>query len=217
MKPFFALFMALAFLPHPAIARDPAVIDPIDDVPDFIEKPATADIIQQLRGGGYVLFMRHGNSDISHTDRLPKVDLNDCSTQRPLTKEGRKIAAYVGNEIRKAGIPLGEIISSPMCRAKDSALAAFGPNFTVDYLLMYTSNMSDKEKAPVLEMTRELLSRPVQGKVNRVLVAHAPNLMDIFGYFPKPEGIIVVIKPMGGKNFKYIASIAPAQWKSIRH
>ena len=213
MKPIIALFIAVACLPKPTLAGDTISMD---DIPDFVEKTATPAIIKQLREGGYVLFMRHGNSDTSRTDRLPSVDLNDCSTQRPLTEEGRHVAASVGKEIRKAKIPLGEIFSSPMCRAKESAIASFGKNIIIINTLMHTSGMSDKDKAPVLETTRELLSRPVEGKVNRVVVAHAPNLMDIFGYFPTPEGTVVIIKPMGGKNFKYIASIAPRQWKAMQ-
>lgn len=212
MKPVLALFIAASFLFQHAWADNSAAIA---DPPDFVAKPATRTLIKQLRKGGYVLYMRHGNTDTSRPDQLPSVDLNDCSTQRPLTEEGRRITASVGKAIRKARIPLGEIYSSPMCRAKESALAAFGPKFTVNMLLMYTANMSSAEKAPVLEETRELLSRPVTGKANRVLVAHAPNLMDIFGYFPKPEGTVVILKPMGDKNFKYIASIAPGQWKEL--
>lgn len=213
MKSIIALFISIACLSHPALAAESPIST---EVPDFIEKPATPALLKQLRNGGYVLYMRHGNTDTSIPDRLPNVDLNDCSTQRPLTNEGRRVAASVGQQIRKAKIPLGEILSSPLCRAKESALAAFGKNFTINNLLMYTANMSSKEKAPVLEATRELLSRPVEGTVNRVLVAHAPNLMDIFGYFPKTEGTVVIIKPMGDKNFKYIASIAPKQWQLIQ-
>ena len=213
MKPIIALLMTIVCLLHPAMAATPGFID---DIPDFVEKPASRALIGQLREGGYVIYMRHGSTDTSRPDQLPKVDLNDCSTQRPLTEAGRREAARVGNAIRMSKIPLGEIFSSPMCRAKESALAAFGPNFSINPLLMYTSNMPLNEKAPVLEMTRELISRPVEGKVNRVVVAHAPNLMDIFGYFPKPEATVVIFKPLGDKKFKYIASIAPKQWKALQ-
>lgn len=213
MKSVIALFISIACLSHPALAAE----SPIGtDIPDFTEKPATQALLKQLRNGGYVIFMRHGNTDTSRPDRQPSVDLNDCATQRPLTEEGRRIAAGVGKQIRKAKIPLGEIISSPMCRAKETALAAFGKNFTIHNLLIDTSNMTRKEKVPVLETARALLSRPVEGKVNRVLVAHAPILTDLFGYYPKPEASMVIFKPMGDKNFKYIASIAPKQWSLIQ-
>lgn len=213
MKPVIALLISVACFSQTVLALDTFTLD---NIPDFVEKPATAANIKQLRNGGYVLYMRHGNTDTSRPDRQPSVDLNDCSTQRPLSEEGRRIAAEVGQQIRKAKIPLGEIFSSPMCRAKETALAAFGKNFIITNLLIDTSNMTSKEKVPVLETARELLSRPVEGKVNRVLVAHAPILIDLFGYYPKPEASMVIFKPMGDKKFKYIASIAPRQWQAIQ-
>lgn len=206
MKSIIAFAITLTMLPLPAFATEP---------PPFVEIPATRDTIAQLRAGGYVLYMRHGTSDTSRPDRVPNVDLNDCSTQRPLTEEGKKLAASVGEAIRRAKIPVGEVFASPMCRTKDTALAAFGPNFTVLDHLRYTANMTDEDKAPLMPMTRALLAKPVPEKTNRVLVAHAPNLMDIMGYFPKPEGTVVVFRPLGDKGFEYLGSIAPQQWPSL--
>ena len=206
MKTAIALFVALATLPSPAAAAEPAA---------FVEKPVTPAIIKQLRAGGYVLYMRHGTTDTSRPDRVPSVDLDDCSTQRPLTEEGVRVAAQVGRAIRKAKIPVGEVFSSPLCRAKETALAAYGANFTVNNLLMYTANMTTEEKEPVIKETRALLSTPVPGRTNRVLVSHAPNLMDLMGYLPKPEGVVVIFKPLGGNEFEYLGSIAPRQWREI--
>lgn len=206
MRFVFAFTLAMAMSAFPALAVEP---------PPFNEIRATRDTIAQLRTGGYVLYMRHGTSDTSRPDRAPEVDLKDCSTQRPLTEEGRKLAASVGEAMRKAKIPVGEIFASPLCRAKDSALAAFGPNFTVLDHLRYTANMTDEEKTPLMPLTRALLTKPVHGKTNRVLVAHAPNLMDIMGYFPKPEGTVVVFRPLGDKGFEYVGSIAPQQWPAL--
>ncbi len=180
----------------------------------FTENPATRDLINHLRKGGYVLFMRHGNTDTSRPDRAPQVDLNDCNTQRPLTAEGRKLAARVGEYIRQAKIPVGEVLSSPLCRAKESAEAAFG-HFDVEVNLMYSGNMTDAEKIPVIKKTRELLSKPVPANTNRLIVAHAPNLRDVMGYFPKQEGTVVVFRPEGEKGFEYLGSIFPGQWNEL--
>lgn len=206
MKAIIPLFVALAVLSQSAMAAEPAA---------FVEKPAGPGVVKQLRGGGYVLYMRHGNTDTSRPDRVPSVDLNDCSTQRPLTEEGLRVAAQVGEAIRRAGIPVGEVLSSPLCRAKESAAAAFGKNFTVDNLLMYTANMTSEEKKPVIDETRTLISTPVFSGTNRVLVAHAPNLMDLMGYFPKPEGTVVIFRPLGNGGFEYLGSIAPQQWQEV--
>lgn len=185
-----------------------------DDTMPFTERPATLELIQQVRAGGYVLYMRHGTTDATRPDRAPQVDLNDCNTQRPLTAEGRKLVANIGDSVRQAKIPVGEVLSSPLCRAKESAEAAFG-HFNVELHLMYSGNMSDPEKIPVIKKTRELLSRPVQAKTNRLIVAHAPNLKDVMGYFPKQEGTIVVFRPKAEKGFEYLGSILPGQWQTL--
>jgi phosphohistidine phosphatase SixA len=186
------------------------------DPPPFTEKMATHAVLEQVRRGGFVLYMRHGNTDNSRPDRVPQVDLNDCSTQRVLNDEGRRVAARVGEAIRKAHIPVGEIFVSPMCRTKETARIAFGDKFTVDQRLMYTSNLTTTEKKSTIAGTRELLSRPVAAGTNRMVIAHAPNLMDLMGYFVKPEATVAVIRPASGAaGYEYVASIPPALWPEL--
>ena len=43
------------------------------------------------------------------------------------------------------------------------------------------------------------------------MIAHAPNLMDLIGYFPK-EATLVVFRPKGEAGFEYVASIPPDLW-----
>ena len=168
-----------------------------------------------LRTGGFVLYLRHGNTDNTRADRVPSVDLNDCATQRPLTEEGRQLAARVGEAIRKARIPVAEIRISPLCRVRDTVAIAFPGQVAIsDMNLMYTANLTDLQKAPIIANTRHLLSAPVPTGANRVLVAHAPNLMDLIGYFPR-EATLVVFRPLGEAGFEYVASVAPAQWPEL--
>lgn len=189
--------------------------NPPPGTPTFQETLATRATLASLRQGGYVLYMRHGNTDNSRPDRAPQVDLNDCSTQRPLNEEGRRVTAEVGRAIRQARIPLGEIFVSPLCRAKESAQAAFGKDFQVHEQLMYTANLTSEQKKPILATTRKLLSEPVPAGVNRVIVAHAPNMADLMGFFVKPEGTVVVIRPQGNGEFEYVASIHPRMWPEL--
>ena len=195
----------------PAAAADPATRPPAR----FVEVFATPQTLQSLRAGGFVLYLRHGNTDNTRADRVPSVDLNDCATQRPLTEEGRQVAARVGEAIRKARIPVAEIRISPLCRVRDTVAIAFpGQAAISDKNLMYTANLTDVQKAPIIANTRHLLSAPVPPGSNRVLVAHAPNLMDLIGYFPR-EATLVVFRPMGAAGFEYVASVAPAQWPEL--
>lgn len=193
-------------------AEAPAAVTPSK----FKEVPATAALLRQVQTGGFALYLRHGPTNNSIADRVPAVDLNDCSTQRPLTDAGHALMVKVGQSMWQARIPIGEFRVSPMCRARDSASAAF-PQLTpeVDPLLMYVANFTANEKGPVVAHTRELLSHPVPGGVNRLVLAHAPNLMELLGYFPK-EGTLVILRPKGGQlGFDYVASVLPDAWPSL--
>jgi phosphohistidine phosphatase SixA len=214
MKLFMALF--ISFTTFSAHLHATESDDDFADIPEFKVQPLTPAIVKKLREGGYVLYMRHGNTDTSRPDQ-PNMDLNDCATQRVLTEEGKRIVKKVGDSIRKAKIPVGELFSSPLCRTKETAVIAFGKNATVNLLLRYTANMNDKEKLQALDTIRELVSNPVPGKNNRVIVAHSQNMMALIGYLPSPEGTVVIFKPLGNKQFKYIASVKPEQWGDSLH
>jgi phosphohistidine phosphatase SixA len=186
--------------------------------PAFQEILATPALLAQLRRGGFVLYLRHGTTDNSRADRAPSVDLNDCSTQRVLNDEGRKLSVVIGQAIAKAKIPVGEVFHSPMCRARESAELAFPAlraKLQPELNLAYTANLTADEKKPVLAATRKLVSAPVAPGSNRVLVAHAPNMADLMGYFVKPEGTLVVLRPLGNERFEYVASIPPTLWASL--
>jgi phosphohistidine phosphatase SixA len=157
--------------------------------------------------------MRHGNTDNSRPDRVPKVDLNDCSTQRVLNSKGQQVTKEVGENIRKAGIPVGDVFASPMCRAKDSAANAFH-RYSIEVGLMYTGSMTTAEKKPVIAKTRSLISAPVAAGTNRFLVAHAPNIMDMMGYFPE-EATLVIFKPKDHGQYEYLGSIRPRDWATL--
>lgn len=209
MNPIRILLVLLALLPQPLLAQAPAASA------EFVEKLASPELLSQLRKGGYVLYIRHGITDNSRPDRVPSVDLNDCSTQRLLSDEGRALMKQVGKSIRDARLPLGEILVSPMCRTKESAQLAFGEHFTLDESLMYSANMTSIEKKPRLDALKKLLAAPVPAGRNRVLLAHAPNLADLIGFFVKPEGTVVVFAPRGDAGYDYIASIHPSMWGKL--
>ena len=182
----------------------------------FVEVPATPQTLQRLRAGGYVLYLRHGATDNTRPDRTPAVDLNDCNTQRLLNAQGWAQQQAVGQALRRAGIPVAELRISPMCRTRDSARAAF-PDLkpVVDPLLIYVANLSEAEKAPVVANVRYWLSAPVPPGQNRVLLAHASNLMEVMGYLPK-ESMLVVLRPKGEQHgFEYVASIPHGAWAGL--
>ena len=204
------LALALTLCLSPAMAQSTA--------PAFTERMADAAVLAQIQQGGYVLYMRHGNTDNSRADPVGQIDFKDCSIQRVLNDEGRKVARDIGQAMRKAQIPVTEVFHSPMCRARETAELAFPAlrkQFKSDINLAYTANLTTEQKKPVIAQTRRLVSDPVTAGGNRVVVAHAPNMADLMGYFVKPEGTVVVIRPLGPGQFEYVASIPPAHWAQL--
>lgn len=180
----------------------------------FKELPGSHALISQLRAGGFVLYLRHGQTDSSRPDVFPLTDPGDCSKQRPLTEAGRRQARLLGEMLRRGAIPIEEVHASPLCRTRETARLAFG-EFAVNERLMTTTNLTTEEKEPYLKELKRLLSQPVRGKGNRVIVSHAPNLADLIGYFPNPEATMVVFQPMGNTGFNYLATIPPTAWPGL--
>lgn len=197
---------------------DPVAAQTAAPAPGFQEVAATKETLKALREGGYVLYMRHATTDTSKPDAVPKVDLNDCGTQRNLNDEGRKLATAIGRQMRAGGIPVGEVVHSPFCRTRETAQLAFPASvhkLREEQGISYPSNLTAQEKKPVLEMTRQILSAPVAARTNRVVVGHAQNLAELMDLFVKPEGAMVVMRPQGAGRFEYVASIPPNAWAGL--
>ena len=79
---------------------------------------------------------------------------------------------------------------------------------------MYVGNFTAARKAPVIAHTRAWLSEPPPRGSNRLLLAHAPNLMELIGYFPK-EGTLVIFQPLGPQGMTYLGSVPPEHWERL--
>lgn len=182
---------------------------------EFKEKAVGTALLQALRKGGFVLYMRHATTDTNRPDRVPSVDLDDCATQRPLTDAGRKLARQIGRYLLEARIPVTEVWVSPLCRTRETAQLAFGERAQVDRNLTYTANLTATQKQPLLAAARQHLSTPVAPGGNRVLVSHSTNLADLIGYYITPEGTMAVFAPKGNGQFDYLGSIHPDDWPAL--
>ena len=77
-----------------------------------------------LAGGGQAVLIRHAITTPGVGDP-PGFRLEECSTQRNLTDEGRGHARRVGEAFRARKIPLARVMSSPWCRCLETARLAF--------------------------------------------------------------------------------------------
>lgn len=184
----------------------------------FTEKWIDQAGFEEIKQGGFVLYMRHGITDNSRDDVSPIVNYQDCDAQRILSEEGKRQAVKIGMMLKKAKIPIVQILHSPLCRARETAELAFPHMLKLlqaNTFLASSSNLTAMEKVPQMRGIRQLLGMPVSEHHNRLLISHAPNLYDLMGYFVKPEGTIVVFRPQGGENFVYVGSLTPRMLEQL--
>ncbi|MDQ0137622.1 hypothetical protein J2T08_005566 [Neorhizobium galegae] len=95
-----------------------------------LEVPANAneirsspELVELLRKGGLTVYIRHSVTDRSQIDTGR---LHDRSGQRGFSEAGRAKAVALGQAVRNISIPIGQVLSSPVFRALDTAQLAFG-------------------------------------------------------------------------------------------
>jgi phosphohistidine phosphatase SixA len=188
---------------------------------NFINQLGAKDLASALRDGGHVIYIRHAKTNKDWGDQVsPDLDLTDCSTQRQLSSEGKAEAKQIGEGIKSANIPVGEVISSEYCRAYNTADLAFGK---------YTKN-EKLNFLPCVECTPEdykeyaarvspLLSAKPKDGTNTFLVGHDDPFQGVTmtveppnGIYPAPMGVSYVVKPMENGKFELVARVLPSQW-----
>ncbi|OWW22865.1 hypothetical protein AYR66_14525 [Noviherbaspirillum denitrificans] len=145
---------------------------------------------EQLRTGGYILLMRHAQTDAGVGDP-PGFTLGDCRTQRNLSSEGRVQARRTGEMFRNRGIAVGEVRTSAWCRCVDTATLAFDNAVVWPVLNSFFDNPERRER-----QTGELKDyiRGYRSRANLVLVTHQVNITALTGE-TVAAGEIVVLKP----------------------
>jgi broad specificity phosphatase PhoE len=88
-------------------------------------RAAEDPVWRRLRSGGLTILMRHASTEPGLGDP-PGYRLDDCSTQRNLSAAGRDEAKRVGDRLRAERVPIARVYTSPWCRCRDTAMAAFG-------------------------------------------------------------------------------------------
>src|ERR1700739_448217 len=86
-------------------------------VPSVAQQPARATF-DALRHGGFVIVIRHGRTNESPAfprDESP-TNLANCSGQTMLTEVGQDQARAIGAAFWNAGIPVGKVLGSGLCR-----------------------------------------------------------------------------------------------------
>ena len=156
-------------------------------------------LINQLEEGGKLIFIRHAYAPGSGDP--DNFNLNDCSTQRNLSKEGRKQAEYIGEFFRNKKIKIDQVLSSEWCRCKETAEIAFINFSTNSFLNSFYSYKFAKNKSKQINDLNDYIDKFKSDK-NLVLVTHYVVISEILNYGPSSGEIVV-----SDKNFNIIGTI----------
>ena len=161
-------------------------------------------LIDQLEDGGKLIFIRHAYAPGSGDP--DNFNLNDCSTQRNLSNEGRNQAKNIGEFLKKNKIKIEKVISSEWCRCKDTSSLAFGSFETKNFLnSFYSSKFTKNKKSQMLDL-REYI-KDFQSKKNLVLVTHYVVISEALNYAPSSGEIVI-----SDKKFNIIGTVKTNYW-----
>src|SRR3546814_11265119 len=100
----------------------PSVAQHSANAPAHMQHSADTEIatLTALRAGGTVIFMRHERTDVTRLDDQ-RFSMADCATRRNLSVAGAANSLQTGDYIRSLRIPLGDVLSRPMCGLRQTA------------------------------------------------------------------------------------------------
>jgi|TARA_A100001035_G_scaffold111406_1_gene87356 phosphohistidine phosphatase SixA len=156
-------------------------------------------LMNQLKDGEKLIFIRHayapGNGDPNN------FNLNDCSTQRNLSVNGRKQAQNIGKFFETNKIKIDKVLSSEWCRCKETAKIAFKNYSTNNFLnSFYSSKYSQNKDKQVKELKAYV--KKFKSNKNLVLVTHYVLISELLNYASSSGEMVV-----SDKNFNIIGTI----------
>ncbi|MEL6596022.1 MAG: histidine phosphatase family protein [Pseudomonadota bacterium] len=169
---------------------------------------AMSSLLARMRGGGNVVYFRHGATTWSGIDQIdwPR------ERQRLLSDEGIRQSQVIGAAFRASGIPVGEVLASPFARCRDMAEIAFGRVEERMELMGLLSN--DAGRAERAAFLHALLVGPPTDGTNSIIVSHRSNIETVAGV-RLAEGEAVVVNSNGNGAFDVEQTLMPDEWRTI--
>jgi broad specificity phosphatase PhoE len=170
--------------------------------------PAVADEAAAwaaLRAGGHVALIRHASTEPGLGDP-PGYKLDDCATQRNLSAQGREEARRLGERMRREGVVVDKVYTSPWCCCRDTAKEAFGKAEDWEAL---SSFFDDRGREPdrterVKKRIGTYATRKPRGTV--VMVTHHVNIAALTN-FAVGTGEVVVVRADGCCGLRVVGRI----------
>ena len=161
---------------------------------------ATQSNWEPAKNGDKIILIRH--SKAPGFGDPPGFNIQDCKTQRNLSKEGIDQSKKIGKLFKKNQIKIDQVLSSQWCRCKDTAKFAFN-NYKEFSALNSTFQppYDENAKKQIMELKDYIQKWNGNGK-NLVLITHYVIITAITDVVPRSGEIIII-----DKNFKTLSTI----------
>ena len=171
------------------------LVDPSGELKD-------AELVDALRAGGFVLYLRH-----TETGRVTR----DC-VESNLSPAGEEQAKQIGTALRALKIPIGQFESSEVCRVQDTArLLGLGVVQTNEDL----NNMPKRPGHELHAARARRLALPAPRGTNTLLVAHLLNGASPAERISLEIGETIVFRPDGKGGTNPVARIRLTDWAAL--
>ncbi len=156
-------------------------------------------VVSLLKEEGKIVFIRHsiapGGGDPEN------FSLNDCSTQRNLSKKGIEQSKQIGEFFKKNKVIISKVLSSQWCRCKDTAFHAFGKYeefFALNSTFQIKFSGNSKKQAEALKN----FVKKWDGKGNIIFVTHYVIILKHTNYAPSSGELVIT-----DKNFNVLSTL----------
>jgi len=175
------------------------------------------DLVSNLQKGGYVLVMRHTSSPTALPDKTSAAPGND-RLERQLDATGQETARAMGAAIKGLRIPIGDVLSSPTYRARETVrFAALPTPKTVDELGDGGQGMTVQAPAVMATWLRTKSTEAPRAGTNTLVVTHAPNITGAFAERANgiADGETMVFKPDGKGGSTLVTRVKIDDWPRV--
>ena len=191
--------------PPASLSSSPAVVPvpPTLPIVDPARELKGLALVEALRRGGFVLYMRHAETGL----------VTEKCDQSNLSPVGEENARNVGAALRELKIPIGAVRSSQPCRCADTArLLALGPVEITEDL----NPIAPREGFDIgAARAKRLAETPLAG-TNTVLVSHLHGSRKKEEWLHLGMAEIIVFRPEGNTHAEPVARVTVAGWTALK-
>ena len=176
-------------------------------------------LVARLMEGGYVIYFRHGKTDVAYQDKQDKPEWwKSCDPKRHrlLSDDGRTQMISIGNNIRALQIPVAKVVTSEYCRAIDSALLLQLMPVTLEPTMNYADAQRYVKRADsdIASGFLGLVSTKPPPGMNTILVGHVHGYQKPIDqvFISLAEAEAAIVRPLGENKFEVVGRVTVDKW-----